>query len=87
MLAVRRKPRIARGLAGDRRMPLLVGAMLGTLPLCLGMRLDIVPDSIPIPLYLNELVMMLGGAWIFRCLATPAVLEALVPGLDAGKEG
>jgi uncharacterized membrane protein YkvA (DUF1232 family) len=88
-LSLRRKARLAWRLLVDRRVPLLARAVLPAVVLYLAMPLDIVPDFIPVVGYLDDLLVVLGAAWLFLRLVPAAVLEEHVAALEveAGREG
>lgn len=85
-LSLRRKVRLVWRLLGDRRVPLLARAVLPALVLYLAMPLDIVPDFIPVVGYLDDLLIILGAAWLFLRLVPAGVLEEQVAALEAGGE-
>ena len=86
-LSLRRKARLAWRLLGDRRVPLLARAVLPALVLYLAMPLDIVPDFIPVVGYLDDLLIILGAAWLFLRLVPPGVLEEHVGALEVELAG
>jgi uncharacterized membrane protein YkvA (DUF1232 family) len=81
-LSLRRKARLAWRLLADRRVPLLARAVLPAAVLYLAMPLDIVPDFIPVVGYLDDLLVVLGAAWLFLHLVPAAVLEEQVAALE-----
>jgi len=81
-LSLRRKARLAWRLLADRRVPLLARAVLPAVVLYLAMPLDIVPDFIPVVGYLDDLLIILGAAWLFLRLVPAAVLEEHVAALE-----
>jgi uncharacterized membrane protein YkvA (DUF1232 family) len=80
-LSLRRKARLAWRLFTDRRVPLLARAVLPAVVLYLAMPLDIVPDFIPVVGYLDDLLVILGAAWLFLRLVPAGVLEEHVAAL------
>jgi uncharacterized membrane protein YkvA (DUF1232 family) len=82
-LSLRRKARLAWRLLTDRRVPLLAKAVLPAVVLYLAMPLDIVPDFIPVVGYLDDVLVILGAAWLFLRLVPAAVLEEHVAALEA----
>jgi len=81
-LSLRRKARLAWRLLTDRRVPLLARAVLPAVVLYLAMPLDIVPDFIPVVGYLDDLLIILGAAWLFLRLVPAGVLEEQVAALE-----
>jgi uncharacterized membrane protein YkvA (DUF1232 family) len=81
-LSLRRKARLAWRLLADRRVPLRARAVLPAVVLYLAMPLDIVPDFIPVVGYLDDLLIILGAAWLFLRLVPAAVLEEQVAALE-----
>jgi uncharacterized membrane protein YkvA (DUF1232 family) len=82
-LPLRRKARLAWRLLADRRVPLLARAVLPAVVLYLAMPLDLIPDFIPVVGYLDDLLVILGAAWLFLRLVPAAVLEEHVAALEA----
>jgi len=85
-LSLRRKARLAWRLLGDRRVPLLARAVLPAVLLYLAMPLDLVPDFIPVVGYLDDLLVVLGAAWLFLRLVPAGVLEEQVAALEMEAE-
>lgn len=85
-LSLRRKARLAWRLLRDRRVPLPARALLPALVLYLAMPLDLVPDFIPVVGYLDDLLVIMGAAWLFLRLVPPSVLEEHVAALEAENE-
>ena len=81
-LSLRRKARLAGRLLADRRVPLLARAVLPAVVLYLAMPLDLVPDFIPVVGYLDDLLIILGAAWLFLRLIPAGVLEEQVAALE-----
>ena len=81
-LSLRRKVRLAWRLLADRRVPLLARAVLSAVVLYLAMPLDIVPDFIPVVGYLDDVLIILGAAWLFLRLVPAGVLEEQVAALE-----
>ena len=81
-LSLRRKARLAWRLLADRRVPLLARALLPAVVLYLAMPLDLVPDFIPVVGYLDDLLIILGAAWLFLRLVPAGVLEEQVAALE-----
>ena len=81
-LSLRRKVRLAWRLLTDRRVPLLARAVLPAVVLYLAMPLDIVPDFIPVVGYLDDVLIILGAAWLFLRLVPAGVLEEQVAALE-----
>ena len=81
-LSLRRKLRLAWRLLADRRLPLRARAILPLLALYLAMPLDLIPDFIPVVGYLDDVLIVLGAAWLFLRLVPAAVLEAHVAALE-----
>jgi uncharacterized membrane protein YkvA (DUF1232 family) len=81
-LPLRRKARLAWRLLADRRVPLLARALLPAVILYLATPLDIVPDFIPVVGYLDDVLIILGAAWLFLRLVPAAVLEEQVAALE-----
>jgi uncharacterized membrane protein YkvA (DUF1232 family) len=81
-LSLRRKARLAWRLLGDRRVPLPAKAIVPALVLYLAMPLDLVPDFIPVVGYLDDLLVILGAAWLFLRLVPAGVLEEHVAVLE-----
>jgi uncharacterized membrane protein YkvA (DUF1232 family) len=81
-LSLRRKARLAWRLLADRRVPLRARAVLPAVVLYLAMPLDIVPDFIPVVGYLDDLLIILGAAWLFLRLVPAGVLEEQVAALE-----
>jgi uncharacterized membrane protein YkvA (DUF1232 family) len=86
-LSLRRKGRLAWRLLADRRVPLLARALLAAVILYLAMPLDIVPDFIPVVGYLDDVLVILGAAWLFLRLVPAAVLEEQVAALEREQAG
>ncbi len=86
-LSLRRKARLAWRLLRDRRVPLLARAILPALVLYLAMPLDLVPDFIPVVGYLDDLLVILGAAWLFLRLVPASVLEEQVATLEGETGG
>ena len=81
-LSLRRKARLAWRLLADRRVPLLARAVLPAVVLYVAMPLDLVPDFIPVVGYLDDLLVILGAAWLFLRLVPAGVLEEQVAALE-----
>jgi uncharacterized membrane protein YkvA (DUF1232 family) len=81
-LSLRRKVRLAWRLLADRRVPLLARAVLPAVVLYLAMPLDIVPDFIPVVGYLDDVLIILGAAWLFLRLVPAAVLDDHLAALE-----
>jgi uncharacterized membrane protein YkvA (DUF1232 family) len=81
-LSLSRKARLAWRLLVDRRVPLLARAVLPAVVLYLAMPLDIVPDFIPVVGYLDDVLIVLGAAWLFLRLVPAGVLEEQVAALE-----
>ena len=86
-LSLGRKARLVWRLLGDRRVPLLARAVLPGLVLYLAMPLDLVPDFIPIVGYLDDVLIIMGAAWLFLRLVPASVLEEHVAALEGEKGG
>jgi uncharacterized membrane protein YkvA (DUF1232 family) len=82
-LSLRRKVRLAWRLLADRRVPLLARAVLSAVVLYLAMPLDIVPDFIPVVGYLDDVLIILGAAWLFLRLVPAGVLEEQVAAMES----
>jgi uncharacterized membrane protein YkvA (DUF1232 family) len=82
-LSLRRKVRLAWRLLADRRVPLLARAVLPAVVLYVVMPLDIVPDFIPVVGYLDDVLIILGAAWLFLRLVPAAVLEEQVAAMES----
>jgi uncharacterized membrane protein YkvA (DUF1232 family) len=74
-LRLRDKLRLARSLAGDRRIPLLVRLLPPALVLYLAMPFDIVPDFVPVLGQLDDLLIAAAGAVLLLRLTPREVLE------------
>ena len=81
-LSLRRKGLLAWRLFTDQRVPLRARALLPAVVLYLAMPLDIVPDFIPVVGYMDDVLIILGAAWLFLRLVPAAVLEEQVAGLE-----
>lgn len=81
-LPLRGKGRLLWRLVGDRRVPLPARALLPAVLLYPAMPLDIVPDFIPVVGYLDDVLVILGAAWVFLRLVPTSVLEEQVAALE-----
>jgi uncharacterized membrane protein YkvA (DUF1232 family) len=81
-LSLRRKGRLAWRLLADRRVPLAARAVLPAVVLYLATPVDIVPDFLPVLGYLDDLLIILGAAWLFLRLVPAGVLEEHVAALE-----
>jgi uncharacterized membrane protein YkvA (DUF1232 family) len=71
----------------DRRVPLLPKALLVLTALYLLSPLDIVPDFVPVIGALDDLVVGLGGLWLFVQLCPPPVVREHVVRIAAESAG
>jgi uncharacterized membrane protein YkvA (DUF1232 family) len=81
-LSLRRKARLAWRLLADHRVPLPARAVLPAVVLYLVIPLDIVPDFIPALGYLDDVLVILGAAWLFLRFVPAGVLEEQVAALE-----
>lgn len=83
-LPFRRKLRLARAMARDRRIPLAIRAIPPALVLYLAMPLDIVPDFIPVLGQLDDVIIVALGVVLLLRFTPRQVLEEHLTAMEAG---
>jgi len=83
-LPFRRKLRLARAMARDRRIPLAIRAIPPALVLYLAMPLDIVPDFIPVLGQLDDVIIVVLGVGLLLRFTPRQVLEEHLTAMEAG---
>jgi uncharacterized membrane protein YkvA (DUF1232 family) len=81
-LPLRKKIRLARSLAGDRRIPLLVRLLPPAMVLYLAMPLDVIPDFIPILGQADDVLVAAVGIVLLLRLTPRHVLEEKLRALE-----
>lgn len=84
-LSLLRKVAVVRGLAFDRRVPILARAIPWLLVGYLLSPIDLIPDFIPVLGQLDDVAIVAIGLWLMLRLVPPALLEEHL-GREEGRE-
>jgi arsenate reductase len=79
----RKRPVLFWRLLRDSRTPLRAKLLLPAVGLYLAMPLDVIPDFIPVIGYLDDILVLTMGFWLFSRLCPADVIEEQVKGLEA----
>lgn len=82
-LPIRAKLRLAKLILADPRVPWYAKAIVPALILYLAMPLDIIPDFIPVIGYLDDLLVVALGGWLFAKLCPEHALAAQLERVEA----
>lgn len=81
-LSIGRKIRLARSLAGDQRIPLLVRLLPPALVLYLAMPLDLIPDFVPVLGQADDILVAAVGVFLLLRLTPRPILEEKLQALN-----